>query len=166
MSEALPDRVRRAFRQHDAVTDPADGSASVTSTAFDATLTASERDDGHIEFSVEVQVPLLSTVTPDEMAEVVADGWADTFRRRVENIGAVTEGDHDLEPTVSREADTLRVEAILDDLDHTRGTNDAVAVVDYVEGTYVQGVIPGYEYEPPVSNLIETARAAGGSDGL
>jgi len=101
-------------------------------------------------------------VTEDEVADVVEDGWADTFRRRVENIGAVTAGGHDLTPQVERDDDELVVTASLSDLDHDRGANDAVAVVDYVEGTYVQGVVPGYDYTPPVDGLIDAARAAGG----
>lgn len=167
----LPDRARRAFRQHDSLGDPrADAtppsqtSVPVTSTPFDAWVDAAETDGGSIQFTVTVTVPLLSDVTEGEVADIVEDGWADTFRRRVEDIGAVTEGDHDLDPSVARTDEGLVTEATLSDIDHHRGTNDAVAVVDYVEGTYVQGVIPGYDYTAPVSSLIEAARAAGGSD--
>jgi hypothetical protein len=182
MSDDLPDRARRAFRQHDSLAEPTDDAAevpsddaaevptddavAVTSTPFDATISASDGEDGNLEFHVTVRVPVLSEVVEGDVAEVVEDGWADTFRRRVENIGAVTEADRDLSPEVSRDGSELVAEATLRDLDHKRGTNDAVAVVDYVEGTYVQGVIPGYEYTEPVSGLLNRARAAGGSDGL
>ncbi len=163
MSDTTPDRALRAFRSHDSLDDPdTDGTVRVTTTPFDATVAASDGADGRIEFAVTARVPTLSTVTEDEVADVVEDGWADTFRRRVENIGAVTAGGHDLTPQVERDGEELVVTATLSDLDHDRGANDAVAVVDYVEGTYVQGVIPGYDYTPPVDGLIDAARAAGG----
>ena len=166
MTDDAPDRALRAFRRHDSLTDPeeTDGDGvAVTTTPFDARITAVPGADGRIVFDVTASVPTLSAVVESEVAPVVEDGWADTFRRRVEDIGAVTEGDHDLSPTVERTGGELVVTATLSDLDHDRGTNDAVAVVDYVEGTYVQGVIPGYEYTEPVDGLIQAARAAGGS---
>jgi hypothetical protein len=163
VSDTTPDRALRAFRSHDSLDEPdTDGTVRVTSTPFDATVAATDDTDGRIEFTVTVRVPTLSTVTDGEVAEVVEDGWADTFRRRVENIGAVTAGDQDLTPQVDRDGEELVVTACLSDLDHDRGANDAVAVVDYAEGTYVQGVIPGYDYTAPVAGLIDAARAAGG----
>lgn len=165
-TETLPDRARRAFRSHDSLRDPEDGAAAVTTTPFDASVAAVPGEEGAIRFRVTVTVPWLSAVVEGELADVVEDGWADTFRRRVESIGAVTEGDHDLTPTVEETDAGLVTTATLSDLDHRRGTNDAVAVVDYVEGTYVQGVIPGYDYTDPVAGLIQSARAAGGSEGL
>ena len=41
-----------------------------------------------------------------------------------------------------------------------RAVEDAAALVEYVEGTYVQGVIPGYEYGDPVAGLLDRARGA------
>jgi len=35
-------------------------------------------------------------------------------------------------------------------------------VIDFVEGTYVQGIIPGYEYTGVVDELISAARQQGG----
>jgi len=37
-------------------------------------------------------------------------------------------------------------------------------VIDYVEGTYVQGVIPGYEYGEPVAGLLDRAQQNADSD--
>ena len=166
MTDDTPDRALRAFRRHDSLTDPeeTDGDGvTVTSTPFDARITAGPGTDGRLTFDVTVAVPTLSAVTADSVAPVVEDGWAETFQLRVEDIGAVTEGTHDLSPSVERDGDRLVVTATLSDLDHDRGTNDAVAVVDYVEGTYVQGVVPGYDYTEPVDGLIQAARATGGS---
>ncbi|MEF8975818.1 MAG: DUF5813 family protein, partial [Halapricum sp.] len=36
--------------------------------------------------------------------------------------------------------------------------------VEYVEGTYVEGAVPGYDYEPPVADLLNQAQS-GGSQG-
>jgi hypothetical protein len=40
----------------------------------------------------------------------------------------------------------------------------AKAFVEYVEGTYVEGVIPGYEYVGPVAELLNSA-SSGASEG-
>ena len=163
--EAIPGRLRSAVRDLDAVDDAEDGELVVTSTPFDGRIAAVEADDGRIEFDVTVTVPTLSAVVADGVADVVEDGWLDTFERRIDTIGDVTAAGHDLAPTVERDGDEVVVAESIRDLNERRGLDDAVAVVDYVEGTYVQGVIPGYEYGEPVSGLISRARAAGGSDG-
>lgn len=163
---ALPGRVRRAARDHDAVdADGPDGTLAVTSTPFDAALAVAEADDGRIEFDVTVSVPTLSAVAVDAVADVVEDGWYDTFERRIATIGDVTVAGHDLDPAVERRGDEVTVAESLRDVNERRGLNDAVAVVDFVEGTYVQGVIPGYDYGEPVTGLISRARAAGGDEG-
>ena len=36
------------------------------------------------------------------------------------------------------------------------------AIAEYAEGTYMEGIVPGYDYQPPVSELLARAR---GSDG-
>lgn len=171
MSE-LPGRVRRAFRDHDAFADdvedlPDDGRAGVpdTSTPFDVSVSAAEREDGRVAFDVTVRVPTLDGVAEEHVADVVVEGWYETFERRVAAIGDVTAAGHDLDPTVTREGEEAIVEMSFADLDERRGVNDAAAVVDFVEGTYVQGVIPGYEYGEPVASLVDRARAAGGSEG-
>ncbi|MFB6305150.1 MAG: DUF5813 family protein, partial [Haloferacaceae archaeon] len=33
-----------------------------------------------------------------------------------------------------------------------------------VEGTYVQGIIPGYEYTEPVASVLSEARRAAGAE--
>ena len=170
MSE-LPGRVRRALRDHDAYPDEfheenakqATNEVPVTNTPFEGRIAVEERDDGRLEFDVTVRVPTIDAVAEDHVAEVVADGWYETFERRVADIGDVTAAGHDLDPTVSREGEEAVVEASFADLNERRGVDDAVAVVDYVEGTYVQGVIPGYEYGEPVTGLIDRARAAAGA---
>ena len=160
MSE-LPGRVRRAFADHSAFEQVDDATFESTATTFEATVEASE-EDGPIRFAVEVRVPLLNSVTEDEVAAVVEDGWFETFELRVADIGGVFRTERDLEPTVRRRSETIRVEASFEDINERRGVDDAAAVVDYVEGTFVQGIIPGYEYTEPVSGIMDRAREAAG----
>jgi len=162
MSE-LPGRVRRAFTDHTGFERVDEATFESTTTTFDGTVEADEVA-GHIRFAVEVRVPLLNSVTEDEVAAVVEDGWYETFELRVEDIGGVFRTERDLEPTVTRQGETVTVEASFEDINERRGVDDAGAIIDYVEGTFVQGIIPGYEYTEPVAGIIDRAREnAGGT---
>lgn len=164
-----PDRVRRAFRDHGSFEPAGGGVWTATTTAFDADVEAraSPEGDGRIRFSVTVRVPTLSAVTVDEVAAVVETGWYETFERRVVDVGGLTRGDHEFDPDVERDGETVVVSFTLTDLNERRGVDDARALVDFVEGTYVQGVIPGYEYTEPVEGIISSARRqGGGSEGF
>jgi len=160
----LPDRVRRAFRDADAFDPTPAGTYRQTTTAFDAEVAATVDESGETRFDVEARVPMLSAVVDGDVAGVVEDGWYDTFARRVADVGGVTTGDHDLNPTVERAGDEAVARVAFADIDPARGVADAKAFVDFVEGTYVQGVIPGYEYTEPVAGLVASARRAGGSE--
>ncbi|WP_066416818.1 DUF5813 family protein [Halorubrum aethiopicum] len=167
--DEVPGRVRRAFRDHGSFEPAGEGVWTATTTAFDAAIEAepTPEDDGRIRFSVTVRVPTLSAVTVDDVADVVETGWCETFERRVVDVGGVTRGDHSFEPRVDRDGETVAVSFSLTDVNERRGVDDAGALVDFVEGTYVQGVIPGYEYTEPVEGLISSARRqGGGSAGL
>ena len=76
----------------------------------------------------------------------------------------MTAGDHDLDPTVERRGDEAVATVEFADIDPTRGVADAKAFADFVEGTYVQGVIPGYEYTDPVAGLVAAGRRAAGTE--
>lgn len=170
----LPDRALRAFRHHDAF--DADGADAddrfvATSTPFDGVVAAEPGEGGEIGFEVTVRVPMLDEVTEDEVAPVVEDGWYETFERRIGGIGGgVIAGDHTPDPaveTLTRDGTRVaEVVATFEDIDPKRGVDDAAAIVDFVEGTYVQGVIPGYDYTDPVAGILAEARRAGGSDGI
>ncbi|MFB6160059.1 MAG: DUF5813 family protein [Haloferacaceae archaeon] len=159
----LPDRVRRAFRRSDAFEPASDaGAYRATSTAFDGVVRPEAREDGRTAFAVTVRVPTLDAVTTDDVAPVVEEGWYETFELRVADVGSVARGDHEFDPTVRRADGEAVVEFEFVDVDPDRGVEDARALVDFVEGTYVQGVIPGYEYTEPVSGIIAEARRAAG----
>ncbi|ELZ33298.1 hypothetical protein C474_04440 [Halogeometricum pallidum JCM 14848] len=163
MSE-LPDRARRALRDHDSF-EKRDGSTyEWTATAFDGRVDVGE-DGGEITFDVTVRVPMLADVTADAVAPVVEDGWYETFELRVEDVGGVTKKEREFDVDVTREGTSAVVRTSLSDINERRGVEDAGAVIDYVEGTYVQGIIPGYEYTDPVAGLINRATDAANSEG-
>jgi hypothetical protein len=154
-------RVARAFRDHDSFERGEDGRFESTTT-FDAAVEADERD-GRIDYVVRVRVPSLSAaVEGDEVAAVVEEGWLETFELRVADADGVVRGDHDFDPTVDLTAEEVVVEFAFTDINERRGVDDAAAVINYVEGTYVQGIIPGYDYVDPVAGLIDRAQQAGG----
>lgn len=171
MSE-LPDRALRAFRAHDAFeSDDGDDRFVATATPFEGVVVAAPGDGGEIEFEIVVRVPMLDEVTEGDVAPVVEEGWYETFERRLDGIGGgVLAGDHDPEPSVTETVHegtrSAEVRITLADIDPARGVDDAAALVDFVEGTFVQGVIPGYDYTEPVSDILAEARRAGGSDGI
>ncbi|HET7324617.1 MAG TPA: DUF5813 family protein, partial [Halococcus sp.] len=47
----------------------------------------------------------------------------------------------------------------------TRAAEAAKALIEYVEGTYVEGIVPGYSYLPPVADLLSRARQHGEGEG-
>ena len=157
----IPGRVRRAFGDHGSFERVDDQTFESVTTPFDGTVGVAAQDSGHVEFDVEVRVPMLSAVA-DDVAPVVEDGWYETFERRLEDVGGVVAGDHDLDPDVTRAGDEAVVRASFADINERRGVDDAAAIINYVEGTYVQGLIPGYDYVDPVGGLVDRARQAGG----
>ncbi|MFC7158105.1 DUF5813 family protein [Halomarina halobia] len=46
--------------------------------------------------------------------------------------------------------------------DAERAPDVAKALAEYAEGTYVEGIVPGYTYRPPVSELLARAQQSGG----
>lgn len=156
----LPDRLRRAFEAHDSFGRDGDRWVSET-TAFEASVRVAPVDDERTRLTVTVRVPTLSAVTVGEVADVVEDGWAETFERRAVDVGGVTRRDREFDPAVAVAPDEIAVTYELIDRNERRAVDDAAALIDFVEGTYVQGVIPGYEYVDPVAGLIANARRHG-----
>jgi len=155
MTEAS--RATRAFRDHADFDRVDDGRFEATTTPFDAVVEAREVD-GRIEFDLTVRAPSLSAAVEDEVAPVVEEGWLETFELRVADADGVVRGDHDFDPTVRLTEEAVIVEITFADINERRGVDDAAAVVNYVEGTYVQGIIPGYEYTGTAGQLIDRAR--------
>jgi hypothetical protein len=168
MSESdLPGRVRRAFADHGSFEPADDDDVWISETsAFDGRVRVEPAADGRVRFAVTVRVPTLSATTADDVADVVEDGWTETFELRVVDVGGVTRGDHEFDPTVTVDDGEIAVVFELTDINEWRGVNDAGALINFVEGTYVQGVIPGYEYTDPVAGLLSAARRQGNDGGI
>ena len=160
---ALSDRVTRAVDDHRAFEPTSELRFRSTTTTFDGVVDATETDDG-ASFAVTVTVPMLGAVTDDDLAPIVEDGWYETFERRVTDLGAIFRIERELTPTVSHGENEATLTATLTDRNIDRGVNDSAALIDFVEGTYVQGIIPGYTYTDPVAGLLKQAREAAGSN--
>ncbi|NKE34355.1 hypothetical protein GWG54_00725 [Natronococcus sp. JC468] len=161
MSE-LPRSVEREFEGHDAFAESEDG-YELTTTVFEATATASDAEgDGDGRFRVTVSLPALDAAVADEtVAQVVEDGWFETLERRLADAFTVAHTNAREEPTVDRDGETVRVTLEYVARDAAEGVADAKALVEYVEGTYAQGLIPGYEYRGPAATLLENAQSRG-----
>ncbi len=160
-SETPPGRVRRAFADHDSFEQVADSRWESITPPFDGVVDVADAEDGRIRFDVTVTVPTLSATADDDVADVVEEGWYETFELRVVDVGAVTRKEHEFDPDVERAGEDITVAFSFTDINERRGVDDAGALINFVEGTYVQGVIPGYEYVKPVSELLSAARRQG-----
>lgn len=164
MSDA-PDRFVRAFEAHEAFERADDGGFSLTTTRLDARVTAVETDDRALRYTVTVRAPMLSAAVVDEaVGQAVENGWFDTYELRLEDAVGAVRHDVDLEEYTVRSLDGEAVATF----EFEWGNADqapaiAKAIAEYAEGTYVEGVVPGYQYGPPVSDLISSARQ--GDDG-
>lgn len=132
----------------------------VTTATFDAYVAV-----GATSVTVTVELPTLdAAVVGETVADVVEDGWFDTFRRRVVDVDGITPAEID-EPTVERRGETVIVETSVSVRDgHAAG--DALAFVNFVEGTWFGGIVPGYDYEERVRSVREAASETGGSDNV
>lgn len=131
---------------------------AVTTTTFDATVAP-----GSSSVTVTVEVPTLGAAVVDEtVPEVVEDGWFDTFRRRVADVEGLTPATV-AEPAVTRHAERVAVETTVS-VRTGAAADDALAVVNFIEGTWFGGIVPGYEYIEAVQAVRSEAARQGGSD--
>lgn len=161
----VPDSVERAFDHHDAF--ERDGDAYlVQTTAFEGRVTAVDGPEYYSAYTVTVRVPTFDAATADEVGEAVQSGWFETLERRLEDAPKATRADVDLETfDVEQDGEDVYVTYGFEWGNADKAADIAKAFVEYVEGTYVEGVIPGYEYLSPVVDLIDTASQEGGGGG-
>ena len=164
MTDTIPERAERAFSGHDAFERDGDG-FRVTTTRFDGYVTAAETDDWALAYRLVVRTPMLSAAVDGEVGDAVEDGWFDTFERRLADAPSVTRADVELDAVTLTE-DEAEGEAVAEfafefgNADHAPDV--AKAFAEYVEGTYVEGVVPGYDYEGVVADLMGKAASQGG----
>jgi hypothetical protein len=158
----IPATVERAFEAHDSLVPQNEG-ATVTTTAFDGVVTASAGETG-VTYTVRVEVPTLDAATADEVGDAVAADWLRTLRRRLESAPKATRVTVELDSfAVSTEGETVQVEYEFTNGSPSTAATVATTFVEYVEGTYVEGIVPGYEYEQPVASLLSQASQGGES---
>lgn len=162
-----PDRFVRAFEAHEAFERAGSEAFDLTTTRFGVRVTASETDDWALRYTVTVRAPMLSTAVVDEtVGPAVEEGWFDTYELRLEDATGAVRHDVDLTDyeVVERGGDAVAT------FEFEWGNADqapviAKAIAEYAEGTYAEGVVPGYEYGPPVSDLLSSARQTGDGEG-
>jgi len=160
----VPEDVAEVFGGRDAFVASGDGFV-VETTSFDGRVTASDREDWRTDYTVTVRAPTLQAATADAVGDAVADGWLDTFRRRLEDAPKATRVAVDLDDyTVERDGDEVVVTYRFSLGGEREAADAAKAFVEYVEGTYVEGIVPGYEYVGVVADLMNSA-STGGSEG-
>jgi hypothetical protein len=166
---STPSDVASAFERHDAFAPTDDDRYALDSTAFDVTVTATEPDSEKAgAFVVTVPVPTLSATVDDpaDVAPVVEDGWFETFERRLEDAFDVARTSYGDPPVVDRGPETVRVELAYESWDAAEGVADAKALAEYVEGTWVQGLVPGYDYVGVAADLrSQASQNTAGDDG-
>lgn len=178
----LPDDAAAAFESHDAYTaldggDAANGERAagafdapaytVDTTGFDAVVTASAREGYADRYEVAVFVPSLDATTVDHVSPAVQSGWFETMERRLADAPKSTRAAVELERFRLADADevgdVLRVSYGFTFGDADRAAGIAKTFVEYVEGTYVESTIPGYEYTGVVGDLLASATGTGGA---
>jgi len=111
---------------------------------------------------VTVRLPTLSAAVreSESVADVVEDGWFETLELRLEDATNVTRAGEVDSPATSREGESVVVEAAIEAREGN-APSDALAVVNYVEGTWFEGIVPGYDYRPDVQDLRDRAAGRG-----
>jgi hypothetical protein len=169
MTDDDPAALRRAFARRDDFHASGDAFTHETTVCTARVELAAADGDRDGAVTLTVRVPTLHAAVDGEVADVVADGWLETFDRRIEDAFDVARTvDHDV-PAVAREGDDVVVTLGYRARSARTAVEDAKALVDFVEGTYAQGVIPGYDYGEPVASLVqratENAQGEGGDRG-
>lgn len=155
------ERAERALEDHGAF-DREDGAFATSTTAADACVRLDETDSG-VVYRVTVRVPTIDAVVAGEtVAPVVQDGWFETFARRLEDVDGATVVDP-APPTAELDeaAGEVVVRTTVEPDRPGEAADDVKVIVDFVEGTFVEGLIPGYTYREPASGLLERARSSG-----
>lgn len=129
----------------------------LTTTPFDVVVETSEAG-GETAYRVIVTVPTLDAVVEGEaVADVVEDGWFETLELRLEDPQQAATGLDPIDPAVVRNDSEVRVTMTFTSSRPERAAENAKSLVEFVEGTWVQGIVPGYEYDEPAASLLDRA---------
>ncbi|AWB27714.1 DUF5813 family protein [Halococcoides cellulosivorans] len=143
----------------DSVEARADGTVTVTATPLQTAIRRTPTDEP--TWTVEIRVPTIDAVATDPVGAAVQDDWFETFRRRAREASGATRRSIDPEVSIDRTDDHVVVTYAFEERVTDRALEVARDIALFVEGTYVQGAIPGYDYEPPLSKLLHRAKESG-----
>lgn len=150
---------RQAFERHDAYTTE-DGEYVLETTAFDSRVMISETDtEWKRRYTLTVRTPTLDSAVEESVGPSLLDGWFETFERRLEDTPGAVRAEIDLDELAVRSDDgeaIVTLSIVFGNAD--RAPHVTKAMAEYVEGTYVEGVVPGYTYRSPVSELLSNAQ--------
>jgi len=156
MTEEIPAAIADAFERTESYHREGER-FTLSTTAFEGTVAVRSAAD-RPTYVVTVFVPDLDAVTVDDVGAAVVSGWLDTLERRLEDAPKATRAAVELDGfEVETVGDEVRIEYAFEYGDPDRAADIAKTFIEYVEGTYVEGVIPGYEYESPVDDLLTSA---------
>lgn len=152
---------RAAFTRHGGFAVGPSG-IRVETSPFRATVEI-ESGSATVSYTVSIEMPTLAAVVEGEsVGDVVHEGWAETLARRIREAhhaaSEIENASYDI--SWDREEVTAHITIRRPSAAHPP-TDAIVSLVQYVEGTYLQGVIPGYDYGPPVDEMLSAARQRG-----
>lgn len=165
--DQLPAAIQDAISSHTAYELPDATYASLTTTKLDSIVTASalSNDETSYIFTLEVRAPMLSAATDDSVGDAIESGWFETYARRVEDVTMSTRESIELDSLVVENENGTAVVQITIQYDHPeRGLELLKTFAEFVEGTYLEGIVPGYSYKSPVADLLSSARKTAGSE--
>lgn len=158
----MTNEFQNAVRSHDAFESQTDG-YQVTTSAFDSTVITTQQDES-FQFTVAISVPHIRVATVEEVGPTVATDWFETFERRLEEAPNATRKTVELDEfDVTETSSSAEIVYRFSRVSPTSGLDIAKTLTEFVEGTYVEGVIPGYEYTGAVADLLGAASQGGES---
>lgn len=145
-----------ALAEHSAFERGTEG-YELSTTPFE-TVVQTDASGSETRYRVVTWMPTLDAVVEGEtVADVVEEGWLETLERRLDDPTQVTTGLESVESEVVREGERIRVGMTFESSRPDRAVENAKALAEFVEGTWIQGIVPGYEYGEPASSLLDRA---------
>lgn len=154
----MSDGLAGAFREQPGFHERGEGVFEFEALDFEGRVTL-DGDTVHLH----LELPTIDTaVIGETVAPVVAEGWFKTFERRVGDVSTAISGPVG-EPRVEEGDGTVHVRIEIGGNSHG-GSNLAETArhaANYVESTWVEGIIPGYDYESRVQAIRDRAMSTG-----
>jgi len=142
-------QIQNAFE----LVEDVEGLFTSKTTTFDAKFEVNIIENG-IKCRVEMEVPTIDSIVLEEVESIVKEGWLETFSLRLEDIGGAVQNELDSVEIKLKNEKKVGIIIEFSSESISRGIGDSKAIVDYIEGTYREGIIPGFKYDKMVADLI------------